>query len=507
MDLHAQHKAGESGDTLPGQRDEPAFAQQVKAGVIWRSGSQLLGQLIAWTSTFLVIRMLNPADYGLVAMTGVVLTFLALFNGWGFASSLVRDDKTDKHKIGQAFGMLILMNGGLAALQLIAAPFAARYFHQPMVADLLRVQALFFLANPFIALGHALLVRRLDFKRQSRIDLAAAAISAATALTCAYAGLGVWTLVAAPGALWFSRGAGYLFAAKLWEIRPRFRFEGAGVMLRYGTAMVAVQFCWFVQSQSDVFIGGRWLDAHMLGIYTTALFLTQILAAKFVPPLNEVAFAAYSRIQARPEMIQSAFLKSIRLIMLVAMPFYFGLAVTAEPLVTTFLGVKWSETVRLVPILCAAMPLMTLQILFAPATNALGRPGMAVRTGLVGALLLPAGFALGMNWGPQGLAWAWLGGMGALLAVTVEMSRLVLGISRRGLFAAVAPGLFAGAGMAAVVAGLDALLPAIGNGARLGILVAAGAAAYAGFLIAFARPIVDEVLGLFRPNRAIPQTL
>ena len=129
---------------------------------------------------------------------------------------------------------------------------------------------------------------------------------------------------------------------------------------------------------------------HRLGIYTTALFLTQILAAKFVPPLNEVAFAAYSRIQARPDMIQSAFLKSVRLIMLVALPFYFGLAVTAEPLVLTFLGPKWIETATLVPMLAMAMPLMTLQILFAPATNALGRPGMAVRTGLVGAVLLPA---------------------------------------------------------------------------------------------------------------------
>jgi O-antigen/teichoic acid export membrane protein len=319
-----------------------------------------------------------------------------------------------------------------------------------------------------------------------------------TALSCAYAGLGVWTLVAAPGALWFSRAAGYVVTARLWQIRPRFRFEGAGVMLRYGAAMVAVQFCWFVQSQSDVFIGGRMLDAHMLGIYTTALFLTQILAAKFVPPLNEVAFAAYSRIQARPDMIQSAFLKSIRLIMLVAMPFYFGLAVTAEPLVTTFLGAKWGATVGLVPMLCAAMPLMTLQILFAPATNALGRPGLAVRTGLVGVLVMPAAYAIGIQWGPQGLAWAWLGGMGALLAVTVEMSRPVIGISRRSLLAAVAPGLIAASAMAALVAGLDALLPDIGTGKRLALLVAAGAAAYAGFLIAFAKPIVEEVVGLIR---------
>jgi O-antigen/teichoic acid export membrane protein len=491
-------------DAAPAEaKRDPAFAQRVKSGVIWRSGSQLLGQLIAWTATFLVIRMLNPADYGLVAMTGVVLTFLDLFKGWGFASSLVRDETTDRHKIGQAFAMLLLLNGALAALQVAAAPLAADYFNQPMVADLLRVQALFYLANPFTALGHALLVRRLNFKTQARIDLVAAMLSAVTALGCAWAGLGVWTLVAAPGMLWFARAAGYFFAARLWQVRPRFAFGGAGTMLRYGVAMIAVQMCWFVQSQADIFIGGRVLDAHALGLYTTALFLTQILASKFVPPLNEVAYAAYSRIQTRPDMIQSAFLKSIRLIMLVCMPFYFGLAVTAAPLVETFLGSKWTATIGLVPILCAAMPLMTLQILFAPATNALGRPGLAVRTGLIGAALMTVAFAVGIQWGAEGLAWAWLGGMGALLVVTIELSRPVVGVTRSELFLAVAPGLAAAAAMAGVVVGVDWLIADLGTGKRLAVLVASGALAYFGFLIAFARPIVAEVLGLFRPNREI----
>ena len=72
-----QSAAPADSDALPlEEKRDPGFAQKVKSGVIWRSGSQLLGQLIAWVSTFLVIRMLNPSDYGLVAMTGVVLTFL-----------------------------------------------------------------------------------------------------------------------------------------------------------------------------------------------------------------------------------------------------------------------------------------------------------------------------------------------------------------------------------------------------------------------------------------------
>ena len=481
---------------------EPSFGERVKSGVIWKSGSQIVGQLVAWASTFLVIRLLNPSDYGLVAMTGVILMFLDLFNGWGFASSLVRDDRTDRHKIGQAFAMLILMNGALGVAQLIAAPFAAAYFHQPMVADLLRVQAIFYFANPFNALGHALLMRRLEFKRQARIVLVAATLSAVTAVTCALAGLGIWTLVIAPGVLWYARAIGYVFSAKLWQIPPRFRFAGAGTMLRYGAAMIGVQACWFVQSQADVFIGGRSLTPHRLGIYTTALFLTQILTLKFVPPLNEVAFAAYSRIQARPDMIQTAFLKSVRLIMLAALPFYFGLAVTAGPLVATFLGWKWTQTGPLVPILAMAMPLMTLQILFAPASNALGRPGMAVRTGLVGAILMPCAFAAGIQWGAEGLAWAWLGGMATLLAITVEMSLPLLGISRRALFLAVAPGLAASLAMAGLVEAVDGMLPAMGDGVRLAALVATGMAAYAAMLLAFARPIVEEVLGLIRPGKA-----
>ena len=66
--------------------------------MIWRSGSQIVGQLITWASTFLVIRLLEPSDYGLVAMTQVVLVFLSLINGWGFASALVRDETIDRQR-------------------------------------------------------------------------------------------------------------------------------------------------------------------------------------------------------------------------------------------------------------------------------------------------------------------------------------------------------------------------------------------------------------------------
>src|SRR3546814_16115332 len=105
------------------------------------SSDLIVAQLITWAATFLVIRLLDPSDYGLFAMTGVVLVFLNLMNGYGFASALVQSESIDRQRVAQVFGMLILLNGALAADPVLIAPAAAAYFPQPRLAPTLRPQA------------------------------------------------------------------------------------------------------------------------------------------------------------------------------------------------------------------------------------------------------------------------------------------------------------------------------------------------------------------------------
>lgn len=486
----------ETNETL-GLRD------RVRSAVLWRSGSQIVAQMVTWMATFLVIRMLGPSDYGLFAMAQAVLVFMNLMSGWGYATALIRQETVSPLQIRQAFGMLVLMNLGLAGAQVILAPLAASYFHQPDVADLLRVQAFLYLATPFTALATALLQRQLNFRRQAQVHLVATLLSAATAVACASAGWGVWTLVAAPLVLFWTQAVGLTWAARS-LVKPSFRFAGASAIFRYGSAMIAVQFCWFVQSQSDVFIAGRIVDTHQLGLYTTALFLTQIFTSKFVPALNDVAFAAYAQIKERPEGVGPAFLSGVRLIMLISLPIYFGLAATAEPLIQTLLGPKWIETIPFVRLLAWAMAFMTLQLLFQPATNAIGQHRLTLRAAMIGAATMPIAFLIGVRFGTIGLAWAWLVGFPLYTLATAAISLRAIGATPSGLIRAVAPGLGAAAAMGAAVTGLDSLLPAMTPTARLSILVPFGAATYCGLLFAFARPLVEEVAALVlkRPRPA-----
>ena len=479
-----------------------SLENQVRRAILWRSGSQIFAQMVQWAATFLVIRILDPRDYGLYAMTSVVLVFLNMLNGYGLASGLIQRDDVTPHQTRQLFGMLIALNGTLAIVQLILAPVAAAYYRQPEVAQLLRVQALIYCVTPFAALPYALLSRQMEFRRQATANVAASLAGAATALAGALAGLGVWTLVWAPIALFAVRATMLTWGARslMW---PSFDFRGAGHLARYGGVMAAGQFFWFLQSQADVFIGGRWFSAHQLGIYTTALFLAQIFVSKFVPPLNEVAFSAYARIQHDDAAVSRAFVRSVRIIMLAAMPFYAGLAVTAYPLVLTVLDATWVEVAPVVQIIALAMPFMTIQVLYSPACDARGRPGIGARNGAFGALVLATTFLVGVHWGPVGLAWSWVVAYPVYLAVSSWRSLPVIGVAPLALVRAVAPAAIAAAVMAGVVRLVETLLPPLAPPVQLAILVGVGAATYGGWLALFARGTVRELIAILR-KRPLP---
>ncbi len=474
-----------------------SLAKQVRHAVIWRSGSQIAGQIVSWASTFLVIRMLTPADYGLVAMTGVVLLLLSMLNGHGFANALVRHTEVSARQQRQVFGMLVLLNALLAMLQLAAAPWIADYYGEPRVADLLRVQALLYIATPFSSLGYAVLARRMDFRRQAQVNLLASLAGAIAAIVGAYRGLGVWTLVLAPGVLFAVRAIGLTIAARSW-MWPVFDVRGAGHLVRYGGAVAGASILGFVQSQADVVIAGRWFDAHAVGIYTTALFLTQIFTNKVVPPLNDVAFSAYARMQHDPAAIATGFARSVRVVMLVAVPFFLGLAVAADPVVAIALGPQWHEAAALVVLLGIAMPFMALQTLFAPAVDAMGRPGTTARTTAYGAILLPIGFLIGGRYGIEGLAAAWIVLHPALLAIVARRALPVIGLSGRAFVAAVAPAFAAGAVMAVAVVLVQRAVGPLPSLAALMLAIGVGATVYVSVLMLFARPALRDALLMVR---------
>lgn len=482
---------------------DPAFADRVRSAVFWRSGSQIVAQIMLWSVTLIVVRLLEPSDYGLFAMTQVVSVIFAVFNGSGFASALVQAESVDDKEIAQVFGIMLLLNGALATIQWIAAPFAAAHFNQPVIADMVRVLALSYLAMPLIYVPSAILSRGLDFKRQAIANFTAALASAVTALTCALSGLGVWTLIITPLVMFYVRGIGLMIAARLW-IRPSFDFRGMRATVAFGGALTLCQILWVIQSQSDIAIAGSRFDPYHLGLYFEALFLSQILTSKFIPPLNDVAFPSYVELNNSGAGVAIAFISTVRLTMFVAAPIYLGMAATAAPLIETLFGPKWLEMIPFVQLLALAMPFFALQIIFSPATNAMGKPGIYVQSSLAGALIMPTAFLIGIQQSPIGLGYAWLAGAPLLLLFTMLLSLPTIGARLGDIVKAVAPTAAAAAVMAVSVLFVDArFLVELTAPARLALLVPLGAGIYIGLSWRFQRHTIEDLIGFLRKRKSL----
>jgi O-antigen/teichoic acid export membrane protein len=496
----------ENSETL--KTNDGDFGARVKSAVFWRSGTQIVSQLVSWVATFAVIRLLTPGDYGLFAMTSVILVFMNFLNGYGLASALIQSEKVDPVRIKQALGLLILMNATLAIVQFFAAPLAALYYREPQVTEMLRWQSLIYLATPFLVLPEAMVSRNLEFRKPAVINLTTAALGAVLSFTFAWNGFGVWTLVWTPIILFWARAIMLVFATRFFYW-PSFNFKGTGHMVGFAMTVLVAQGFWIIQSQSDLFIAGRVFNIHDLGLYAEALFLTQIFAAKFVPPLNEVAFPAYSRLQHDQSAMAYSFLKAMRLIMLIACPLYVGLSVTAGPVVATLMGPKWLEAIPLIKILALAMPFMTLQILFGPPINALGKPNVTMQISMFGATLMPAFYLIAVSYGTIGLAWAWLIGLPILLLFTIWRAGQMFGVTLSGVIRACAPGFMAASVMGVAVWTADHLWAASATShmipaAHLAILVAIGAVTYAALLWFTARQTVLEIIAMLTKRKVDP---
>lgn len=480
---------------IPGDPPQRALGQRVRSALAWRWGTQVLAQIITWTSTIMVVRLLAPSDYGLYAMTQAVATALAFLNGQSFATSLIQTDRIDDRRIGQVFGMLLLLNSGLALAQFALAPLAASYYGEPLVADMLRVQALMFLAIPFAALPQELLARRIEFRSQGLVNLGCAIVGAGTALALAWLGYGVWALVYAPVAMFAARAIGMTLASRV-LVRPLFDFRGAGDLFTFGGALTICQFLWIVQSQADIVIAGRSFDTHSLGLYAEALFLTLIITGRFLPPINEVAFPTYAELYKTGRPLGPLFLRIQRMVALVVAPAYVGLSLVATPAVLTLFGDKWAEMAPIAAGLALAMPAFALQIVCSPVTNGMGRPRIYMITNGAGALLFPLLFLIGVEAGPWGLVSAWWIGAPALLAFTYALTLPQIGVSWRSLAAALAPALVATALMACAVGLARAALPPVPAPVELAMLAGLGAATYAAALAIFARDTLREIAAL-----------
>ena len=475
------------------------IGNQVLNSLKWLGSARALGQVTTTAITIVVIRLLEPSDYGLMAMSSVFLGLIMLLNEMGLGSALVQQQDVSKREMEQVLGLLIVVNAGLYVFIFLTAPLIATFFSEPRVTPIVQVLAIRLPLGSLSVVQRSILQREMKFRARAMIDFTGLTSGSLATLTFALFGHGVWSLVY--GSLIGSvvQVAGTYAASRVF-LMPKFSVRGMRRQAVFGGFLTMDRILWYLYTQSDAIIVGRVIGDQALGFYHIAKRLASLPLDKLGGTINEVGFSAYSRVQNDMSALRSHYCKAAQAASFFGFPVCFGISATAPVAVPLILGPKWEQSILTMQLVSLVIPMRQLNVLNTPALLGIGRPDINVVNLIFALLIMPAAFLLGSRWGLHGVAIAWVLAYPVYFVIMLYRSLPVLGVSAARYFSSIWPQALAAAVMYFAVATSGAMLQQydVATVVVLLLMVMSGMVVYFLSLMLLRRHLVSEMLTLVR---------
>lgn len=381
--------------------------QLVLGGILWSGAGRLMGQLITWLITIIVMRLLTPTDYGLMALAGIFIGFLGILNEIGLGGVIIQRQMKNEVQIRTILGILLLTNLSAFFILLGSAHVIGSYFGEARLAWIIRISSLGLIIAPFGIIPQSLLDKDFKFGQRSAADFVSSLSGGLVTLILAKRGFGVWSLVWGNLAMGVGRVVALNMCCK-WVKVPLLSLKMNKGDLSFGGYLTGERLLWYFYTQADIFIIGKLLGRETLGLYSIAANLASIPMDKISGILNQVGMPAYSIIQNDFERVGSYFLKTIRLISILSFPILWGMSSIGSDIILIVLGEKWRAAILPFQLLTVIIPFRMISSLMAPAVMGVGRADISFKNVLLASIVMTLSFYLGSFFGIIGVCLGWI---------------------------------------------------------------------------------------------------
>ncbi|MBE9046174.1 lipopolysaccharide biosynthesis protein [Pleurocapsales cyanobacterium LEGE 10410] len=376
-------------------------------GLIWsiiqNSGTQIFSLIIF----LLLARLLTPETFGLVALANVFLAFMRIFLDQGFAKALIQRENLEPEHLDAAFWSQVGCGILLTIITFFAADSVAEVFDQPKLILILQSLSLIFIINSLSRVHDALLCRDFVFRVIAMRSLLATIISGIVGITMAFAGYGVWSLVA------LNLTAELVSLIVIWgtvDWRPklRFSFKHFQDLYSFGIYLLAFKFIKFFDKRADNLLIGYFLGEVALGYYAIAYRILEVMTQLLVKTVDKVALPTFSRLQTEPERFRQLFYQTTQFTSLIAFPTFLGVIVFAPELIVTLFGKQWIPATGAMQILAVEGILLAVSLFHKSVFMSMGKPSWTVKISLLNATVNLVACLIAVRWGIIAVALAYV---------------------------------------------------------------------------------------------------
>ncbi len=376
----------------------------------WITVSTVVSTVFQFVQVAILARLLAPADFGIVSISNLIIAFFGLFANLGFSNSIIYKQEGDRRVLSTLYFLNLLVGLAIFALIWFGTPFIVSFYHEPKLAQVVKLASCYFLIVYFGQLYYFLLEKELRFQSVALIDIAGTVVGAVVTVVLAYTGYQELSLIIGSLANQAVRTVcQILFGLRLFVPLLYFNLKAISDHLRFGIFNLGDGLIGFIQGNCDNILIGGILGVKMLGYYSMAYQLAIFPINKLNPIILQVAYPILARMKDNTENLKKSYLKILDFLSYCNLPLLAGLFITSDSVVPLFYGPGWEPTIGLIRIFVFVGVCMTLSHPLYTLAFTKGKPNLLFYLNVATLVIkIPLVYVFGLYWGVTGIALAFL---------------------------------------------------------------------------------------------------
>ena len=392
-------------------------AQGTKA-FLWDFSGKMAMHATGFIVTIFLTRLLEPANFGLIAITMVIIGIAQVFTDVGLGNALIQRRRVLPVHYSSVFFFNIFIGALLTLITFLSAPWIGVFYNSEQLAPIVKVTSLVFFINAFSSVQATKLRKEINYAAITKTNIIASLLSGIIGVSLAFYNFGVWSLVAQ------TLARGLIFNICIWSFAHwfpslLFSFKALFQLWGFGFRMFLSGLLDAVFTRLDVIIIGKLFTPATLGFFERAKSLNQMIVDYSSGSLMSVLFPVLSKVRNDLPRFRRIIIKSLGIISFVIFMLLGGIYLISEELIVLLFTEKWLPSVKYFKILVLSGFAYPISALLVNVLVGRGNSKAFLRLEIVKKVVFSTNLVVGFIWGIEGYLYGLI--MASTLAVFLNV--------------------------------------------------------------------------------------
>jgi len=296
-------------------------------------------------------RILEPKDFGLIALTGIFTSISAAITDGGFEKTLIQKKDLLPIQVSTVFYINVMLGAIMTLLLVALASFISAFFSAPALIPILQVISLGIFFTSLAQTQQTLILKDLHFKKISRVKIATTVIGGISGVILAYKGFGVWALVYSSLIPQIFRVVFYWFRSS-WYPQLKFSYRSVKTLMPYGLNILGSSIFFFMIQQFNVFIVGRFYNKTELGLFNRGNRFPDLVVSIIQSVVLKMTLPLFAKLQDQPVELLETVKKTNKVVAFISFPLLILLLIKSEDITIFLFTEKWRGSIIFLQLFC-----------------------------------------------------------------------------------------------------------------------------------------------------------